>query len=397
VRRRSSLAALLGLAAVLVAWAFGSVPLAVIGLGLLLAALAARLWARRARDGAELERRILPGERIEGGDLEVEVCVRHARLLPGTSIDVHQRLGAVEQLEPARGSRVVLRFTGLRRGRHTLGPLEARLRDPLGLEQVEHSLQEEVDVLVRPRIPVLDSLFSSRGARGSGTARSAYRRPIGFEVHSVREYAAGEPLRLVHWPSTARRGRLMVKELADAPRDEVLVVLDQDESGVAGPPGASSFDAAVRAAGAVALAQIERGRRAVVMGTAPGFEPVSAQSRGREWEGVLDALAGVDPAPSARVALALGAGSGPASRAHEVVVVSGCPDRAAEALLGLRRRGKAVALVAVASETYAGTERARAAPSLLRLAAAGIPVAVVAADVPLEVALSGRLEAAAGA
>ena len=46
---------------------------------------------------------------------------------------------------------------------------------------------------------------------------------------SVREYERGESLRKVHWPTTARRGQLMVKELEDSPRDEIAVVLDADD------------------------------------------------------------------------------------------------------------------------------------------------------------------------
>ncbi|HVV38422.1 MAG TPA: DUF58 domain-containing protein [Acidimicrobiales bacterium] len=52
---------------------------------------------------------------------------------------------------------------------------------------------------------------------------------IGFDaaadVRSVRSYVAGDPVRLVHWRSTARRGELMVRELeaADQVRGTLLV------------------------------------------------------------------------------------------------------------------------------------------------------------------------------
>ena len=148
------------------------------------------------------------------------------------------------------------------------------LTDPLGLARVEQQVDEASSVLIRPRIPALTSIFSAHGARDAGAARSRLRRPTGFEIHAVRDYAPGEPLRAVHWPSTARRGRLMVKELDDAPRDDLAIVLDQDPDGVAGPAGQSSFDAAVRAAGAIALAHVLWNRRVVLVGTAPETEDV---------------------------------------------------------------------------------------------------------------------------
>ena len=58
------------------------------------------------------------------------------------------------------------------------------------------------------------------------------RRTAGFDLHSVREYQQGESLRKVHWPTTARRGALMVKELEDMPHDEIAVLLDADSRAV---------------------------------------------------------------------------------------------------------------------------------------------------------------------
>src|SRR5256884_9801862 len=85
--------------------------------------------------------------------------------------------------------------------------------------------------------------------------------PCGVNLHSRREYEQGESLRKVHWRSTAKRGELMVKELEDAPRDEVAVLLDGEASAVVG----ESFDVQVRAAGSLLLAQARRGRRAVLL------------------------------------------------------------------------------------------------------------------------------------
>ena len=84
----------------------------------------------------------------------------------------------------------------------------------------------------------------------------------------MREYEQGESLRKVHWPTTARRGRLMVKELRESPREDLVVLLQCDAAGTAGPRGDSSFDAQVRAAGAVLRTVVARGRRAaLVLGT----------------------------------------------------------------------------------------------------------------------------------
>jgi uncharacterized protein (DUF58 family) len=91
--------------------------------------------------------------------------------------------------------------------------------------------------------------------------RRLLRRHSGFELHGVREYEQGESLRRVHWRSTARRGQLMVKELEDAPRDEIAVLLDADGSAVVG----QSFDVQVRATGSILESYVRRGRRAALV------------------------------------------------------------------------------------------------------------------------------------
>jgi uncharacterized protein (DUF58 family) len=368
----------------------------VVGLGLALAGLLSRAWVRAAAGAVVVERTLLPGERIEGGELVVDVHVRR-RGLVGGSIVVRQRLGGEEREVSLRRSSAEIVFSELPRGRHLLTPLEIVLTDPLGLERVEQRLAEQESILIRPRVPVLEFLFSTHGARDAGAARSSFRRPTGFEIHAIRDYAPGEPLRAVHWPSTARRGRLMVKELDDAPRDDIAVVLDQDLDGVAGPLGRSSFDAAVRAAGAVALAHVLWNRRVALVGTAPASEAVRVHSVGHDWEIALDALAEVMPEAGAHADRALRSPAAAVSRAREIVVVTSRPERVVDALLELRRNGRSVSLVVVASETYAGRPRNAPDVALLRAGALGLPMTVVAADRTIESALAGQFEEMTGA
>ena len=183
----------------------------------------------------------------------------------------------------------------------------------------------------------------------------------------------------------------MVKELDDAPRDDLAIVLDQDPDGVAGPVGQSSFDAAVRAAGALALAHVLWNRRVVLVGTAPETEDVRIRAAGHDWELALDALATVEPVEGARVDRALRSPSAAITRAREIVVVTGRPDRAVEPLLELRRGGRSVSLVDHGLGDLRGPgTRGPQQPAALRAAAQGVLVAVVTAETPIAEALAGR-------
>ncbi len=62
---------------------------------------------------------------------------------------------------------------------------------------------------------------------------------------SMREYVAGDDPRMIHWPTTARTGTLMVREHVEVRRPEFTVVLDTAPS--VGTP--DDFEEAVDVAG----------------------------------------------------------------------------------------------------------------------------------------------------
>ncbi len=388
----------LGLGALAVSWLFGAVAVAVVGVGLVVAGILARLWARYASGGVAVERSLPAGEIVEGDDLVLELRARRLSRLPLGAVSVRQpagRLGTPElRLRHSEGVVVLPRAP---RGRYVLERLLVSIEDPLGLERVSYATGDRREVLVRPRVPELDVLFSDAGARGTGGARALLRRPSGFELHAVREYQDGEPLRAVHWPSTARRARLMVKELDDAPRDDVVVVLDADPAGVTGEPGSSSFDAAVRAAGAIVRAHAARGRRAALVLTGVDADVVRIRSLDREWPLVLDALSSIEPRPGPPLAVALMDPGTPAARALELVVVTSFAEHAADALATLRHDGRRAALVLVDGPSFVGVVADRPPASALRAVAAGVPVAVVQAGHDLRRALEGALAGRASA
>jgi uncharacterized protein (DUF58 family) len=231
-------------------------------------------------------------------------------------------------------------------------------------------------LVVYPRIVALDRLFSEGSAHAQDGRRLLLRRPTGYELHSVREYVEGESLRKVHWRSTARRGRLMVKELEDAPRDEVVVLLDGHAT------RGEAFEVAVRAAGSILLAHVRRGRRCalVVNSAARESQAVTSES---DWRRALELLAGAEANAQTPAFALLQADGGAAARALEVVIVTAAVDvPLADRLVQrtLSRRGAAVVHVDVTREPAA---------QLLRLQAVGVPVAVVRPGEDLAAALSG--------
>jgi uncharacterized protein (DUF58 family) len=203
--------------------------------------------------------------------------------------------------------------------------------------------------------------------------RLLLRRLSGFDLHSVREYEHGDSLRKVHWRSTARRAQLMVKELEDAPRDEVAVVLDADPEAVVG----ESFDVQVRAAGSLLLAHVRRGRRALLVINGARQDQQGVRSPEGDWRQALDLLAAAEPEPGPPLAALLADDRSAAGRSLELAVVSGSlPPRLVECLIDRALGSRNVSLVLVDAASFAGAPPRRW-PELLRLQAAGIAVVVL--------------------
>ena len=278
---RGRLAVLLGLGLYVAGWAFGSLPLYPVAVGLLLAVALAWGWVRLLDRPMELRRVSAGVEHVEGEDvsvvleLDVDARVKPADVL---IVDEVRGIGAVEVfVRQNRGGVLGGRYVlpRMARGRYPFERTTAVLEDPFGLEREEVDLTTGGALLVYPRLVELDRLFSEAGANDQGGRRLLLRRPSGFDLHSVREYEHGESLRMVHWRTTARRGRLMVKELEDEPRDEVAVLLDAAAGVSAGDPPDSSFDMQVRAAGSILRAHARRGRRVALVVNSAGRETLS--------------------------------------------------------------------------------------------------------------------------
>ena len=149
-------------------------------------------------------------------------------------------------------------------------------------------------------------------------ALAAPRAGSGNEIFGVREYQRGDPLRRIHWRTSARRGELVVREFEPPGRRTLTVLLD------AAPKTAAEADQAARLAASEAWDCLREGGRVTLW--APGLAP-SAHA----WWELLEWLARYPELPADESA---------PPPAGEAVAVTGGADRGVfEALAELRRRG----------------------------------------------------------
>ena len=404
--RRGRFTLALGAGTYLGAWAFGAQVLYAPAIGLLLAVAAALIWTNALARPLSLHRQLDRDRPVEGDDVVVRVELEsEGGIVPATAL-LHEPVGRLGDQEvvvarDGRFLRAVYRLSRVPRGRYRFTGARAIVEDPFGLAQRIQPFADASPLLVYPRLARLNVLFGERGLRAHGAGRILLRRTAGFELHSVREYQSGESLRRVHWPSTARRSQLMVKELEDAPRDEIVVVLDAEAGHGTGPPGASSFDAQVRAAGSLVWAHARRGRHVRLVVTAGlGDDAVSVRNYERDWPRALEILAVAEQNGRRPVENVLGDQSGAATHARDLAVVTGALRPVlVETLIARAAARQQVSVVLVDAPSFAGRRRSAVGTdaAVLRLETAGIAVAVLRRGDDLEAVLgAGESEAAHG-
>ena len=373
----------LGVLSYVAAWVFGSRALYPVATGVVLAVAVAFAWVRLSARPPFVRRWGASRDLVEGEDVAVRLELESTAAVSPPTLVAIERAGRLAERTVELRRVEFRRFAGayrlpsVPRGRYAFEPVRIAVEDPFGLARAELTQGEPQALVVFPRLVPLESLFSEGGAHAQDGRRLLLRRPTGFELHSVREHVQGESLRGVHWPTTARRGRLMVKELEDAPRDELVVLLDGDASAT----GGDLFDVAVRAAGSILRTHVDRARRSALVVNSAARETVSITTDG-DWARALEALAGAEANGQTPVFALLQTDGGTAARALELVVVT---SRVSPALADrlvqrqLSRRGTALVYVAATHEPE---------PLLLRLQSVGIPVAVVRRGDDLREALS---------
>lgn len=115
-----------------------------------------------------------------------------------------------------------------KRGTFEVGPLAARVSTPLRFFELEWNAAEVDMIRILPGMQLTrehDLLARTQHLNMMGI-RSFRRAGAGMEFKSLRDYTAGDEMRLVDWKATARRGKLIVKEWDIERSQNIVLALD---------------------------------------------------------------------------------------------------------------------------------------------------------------------------
>jgi uncharacterized protein (DUF58 family) len=261
----------LALAAVgllLAGWIWGYPEFATLGAAAALACVAAGSVIA-AKPRLEVERSVTPDRISVGHTATVQLNVRNAgrwRAVNARAVDAYGGPGLetrrvavpLARLRPGRSAEASYAIQAERRGVVDAGPLGIGKRDLLGLAATAGNFGPTARLWIHPRLHQLARTPDGLARSLEGTADKVEQGSLTF--HALREYVIGDELRHVHWRTSARIGKLMVKEHLDTSLPTVAIAIDDRAEAwaaagaPAGQPWAAPFEAACEAAYSVLTA-----------------------------------------------------------------------------------------------------------------------------------------------
>lgn len=311
--------------ALLALWiGFGEVELLVAGSLLALGVLATLVSSRMAEPDVEIVRRLSPTAVHEGDQATVEVVLTNRRRRPMVNALLRDTVGSLGAAgfdigSLPGGETVTARYHILcrPRGVYQVGPAEVTVSDPMGLTEVGGPTGLPDRLVVYPAIEQLSGFPLVRGRDPAlHASRPEFSHRGGEDFFTLREYQTGDDLRRVHWPSSAKRDELMIRQLETPWQARALVLVDlrtrsyEDEA---------CFEKAIRGAASVFRHLAVSGFDAELW--AGGAATVSSD----RYSAAMERLAAAEPLPRLDIRT-VAAKVGRSGRGGALFLVSGVPD-----------------------------------------------------------------------
>jgi uncharacterized protein (DUF58 family) len=304
-RGRSFVAA--GFAVLIAAIATSQKDLLRVSILLLALPIVSALVVARTRYRLSSRRRLSSARTAAGQESAVTLRLDNISRLPTGLLLVEDKVPYVlgsrprfvlDRVEPRGRREVTYTVRSDVRGRYSLGPLTIRLTDPFGMCELQRSFSSRDTLVVTPQVHQLPHVALAGEWTGSGESRARSLASAGEDDAGVREYRVGDDLRRVHWRSTARLDKVMVRREEQPWQARATVLLDSRSTAHGGEGPGSSFEWSVSAAASVGVHLVRSGYHVrLVTDTGANLEGtnLSVDGGSSDVEGaLLDALAVIE-------------------------------------------------------------------------------------------------------
>jgi len=260
----------------------------------------------------------LPSTAFEDDEIEITVSVKNNARLSRYMIEVIDSIPALEPSEQypmtfiakLRGRRIreySYKVVCYKRGEYIVGPLALKSAYPLGISFVKSIIPENrPTLLVYPEVFEIARFPFISGSNVPISGMEAVSKAGGTdEFFGTREYKQGDSLRYIHWPSTARHSKLIVKEFEIRASTEATIFIDLHKDSSIGKGKENTLEYAVKIAASVSKYAIERGHSIQFIGCGKERFIVPYSKGLNHLASVMDALARVKSNGTLPYALAI--------------------------------------------------------------------------------------------
>jgi uncharacterized protein (DUF58 family) len=265
-----------------------------------------------------------------------------------------------------------------RRGGFKLGPTRLVSGDPFGLFRTERVFPAEHSLVVLPMIYEISSFLSPPGLLSGGQVIRRKALDITPHASGVREYVHGDPMKRIHWPSTARRGRLIVKEFEQDPHAEVWLFLDAQRIAHAEKPAEesegqtdgwlldrrpkfelppSTLEYAISITASLAHYYLRQPRAVGLVTATPQFRIIPAEWSERQEGKIIETLAFIEPEGLLSIGGLVATQAGQLPQGSSVVLVTPTVyPELVSAVDDLQRRSLRPVVVLLIAESFGGAK-----------------------------------------
>lgn len=354
-----------------------------IGYTILALLAVAYLWSWASERGLELTRHTRTLRAKVGDQWEEKFVLRNDSLLPKLWVEVQDgstlpshRVGRVVNIGGKSRCAWVTSTPCLRRGKYNLGPTTIRTGDPLGLFPRARLIKPMQQLVVYPATVSLGELNLWGGELPGGATAPRWTHTVTPNAASVRDYMPGDSLNRIHWPSTARTAKLMVKEFDADPTADFWLLLDLDQQAHWGSGDDSTEEYAVTIAASMAAHFLNQGRGVGLVAYGQRHEVIPPDRGSRQMLKLLEELAVLRAQGQTPLGEIIAAEVRRFSHNNSVLAITASVEEAwIGGLRHLALRGTKTAAVLLEPASFGGPTSALVA--LATLATEGIPTLVV--------------------
>ena len=260
----------------------------------------AYLWAREMAQHIYAQRELRFGWMQVGDRLEERFTIENtswmpllwARVIDDSDLPGY-RVERIASCNPVSTARWTTEQICTRRGLYRLGPWSLQTSDPFGLVTITLTHPRTEAIVIYPPVVALPEITLPRGLVTGPSERRRQAQEATLDAARTRGYQPGDPLRQIHWPSTAHRGALIVRDPEAEISGDLWIVLDLERRVQAGVDDESTEEYGVILAASLADRTLRQNRAVGLIAHGQELAYVTpGRGKGHMWR-ILQALAEV--------------------------------------------------------------------------------------------------------